>query len=67
MASPAARLAGFLILLAIMFAGAYAAGARLGPVTLTHPPATHGGLMHMGAGLTPAHRPSRPLAPDSRR
>jgi hypothetical protein len=35
--SPAAKLCGFLVLLAVIFAGAYAAGARLGPVTVnTH-------------------------------
>ena len=30
--SPAAKLCGFLLLLAVVFAGAYAAGARIGPV-----------------------------------
>jgi len=30
------KLAGFLILLAVIFAGAHAAGARLGPVTTSH-------------------------------
>jgi hypothetical protein len=34
--SPAAKLCGFLVLLMLIFAGAYAAGARLGPVTTTH-------------------------------
>ena len=34
--SPAAKLCGFLVLLMVIFAGAYAAGARLGPVTTTH-------------------------------
>ena len=34
--SPAVKLAGFLILLALIFAGAHAAGARLGPVTTSH-------------------------------
>jgi hypothetical protein len=34
--SPAAKLCGFLVLLAVIFAGAYAAGARLGPVTTAH-------------------------------
>ena len=32
--SPAAKLCGFLLLLAIIFASAYAAGAHLGPVTV---------------------------------
>jgi hypothetical protein len=30
--SPAAKLCGFLLLLAVVFGGAYAAGARIGPV-----------------------------------
>jgi hypothetical protein len=34
--TPAIKLAGFLILLAVIFAGAHAAGARLGPVTTSH-------------------------------
>jgi hypothetical protein len=33
--SPAAKLCGFLVLLAVIFAGAYAAGARLGPISTT--------------------------------
>lgn len=32
--SPAAKLCGFLLLLAVVFIGAYAAGAHLGPVTV---------------------------------
>ena len=32
--SPAAKLCGFLLLLALVFIGAYAAGAHLGPVTV---------------------------------
>ena len=35
--SPAVKLAGFLVLLALIFAGAHAAGARLGPVTTGTP------------------------------
>ena len=34
--APAIKLAGFLVLLALIFAGAHAAGARLGPVTTGH-------------------------------
>jgi len=34
--TPAIKLAGFLILLALTFAGAHMAGARLGPVTTSH-------------------------------
>ena len=30
--SPVAKLCGFLLLLAVVFGGAYAAGARIGPV-----------------------------------
>lgn len=50
MASPAARLFAFLLLLAIMLAAAYTVGARLGPITLTHSP-PGSGTMHMSAGL----------------
>ena len=32
--SPAAKLCGFLLLLAVIFISAYAAGAHLGPVTV---------------------------------
>jgi hypothetical protein len=35
LASPI-KLVGFLVLLALIFAGAHAAGARLGPVTTGH-------------------------------
>jgi hypothetical protein len=49
--SPAAKLCGFLLLLAVVFGGAYAAGARIGPVapgkvpsqTSTPVPANPGG------------------------
>jgi len=34
--APAIKLAGFLVLLALIFAGAHAAGARLGPVDTGH-------------------------------
>ena len=34
--TPAIKLAGFLVLLAVIFAGAHAAGARVGPVTTSH-------------------------------
>jgi hypothetical protein len=34
--TPAIKLAGFLILLGVIFAGAHAAGALLGPVTTSH-------------------------------
>jgi hypothetical protein len=65
MASPSARLFGFLLLLAIMFAGAFAVGARLGPVALTHAPRVPGGTMHMSSGSGPAA--DRALAPGGAR
>jgi hypothetical protein len=34
--APVVKLAGFLVLLAVVFAGAHVAGARLGPVTTSH-------------------------------
>ncbi|HEY4464585.1 MAG TPA: hypothetical protein VGN41_18100 [Streptosporangiaceae bacterium] len=47
--SPAAKLCGFLLLLAAIFTGAHAAGARLGPVTTSQYPAGTGGAMNMGS------------------
>jgi len=38
--SPAAKLCGFLLLLVVVFAGAYAAGARVGPVAPGKAPAS---------------------------
>lgn len=48
--SPAARLCGFLILLALVFGVAYATGAHLGPVTTSYEqhPSGGGGSMPMG-------------------
>ena len=57
--TPAIKLAGFLILLAVIFAGAHAAGARLGPVTTGHSQVQYdngGGGPGMGGmkmGITP--------------
>ena len=34
--TPAVRLAGFVVLLALIFVGAHVAGARLGPLTTSH-------------------------------
>jgi hypothetical protein len=57
--APAIKLAGFLVLLALIFAGAHIAGARLGPVTTGHSQVQYtggtGGApgmggMNMGAG-----------------
>lgn len=51
-----AKLLGFLVLLAAIFLGAHAAGARLGPVTTSHSrisyPGQGGGMggMTMGGG-----------------
>jgi hypothetical protein len=53
-ASPAAKLCGFLILMVLVFIAAYAAGARVGPVTAGHPHPAHGGQMNMGAPAGPA-------------
>ena len=47
--SPAAKLCGFLILLAVIFAGAYLAGAHLGPVSVSQTTGgSMGGSMNMG-------------------
>jgi hypothetical protein len=46
MVSPAAKLCGFLLLLAVIFAVAFAVGAHLGPLTTGHP--GHGQPMNMG-------------------
>jgi hypothetical protein len=55
--TPAIKLAGFLILLAVIFAGAHAAGARLGPVTTSHSQVQYGGgspgMGGMKMGITP--------------
>ena len=51
-----AKLAGFALLLALMFLAAHAAGAALAPVTTTHSQVSYtgragsGGGMNMGAG-----------------
>jgi hypothetical protein len=44
--SPAAKLCGFLILLAVLFTGAYTAGARLGPVSAGGPGTSGPGQMN---------------------
>jgi hypothetical protein len=46
--APAAKLAGFLILLAAIFAGAHAAGARLGPVNTSHSQVEYDGSVPTG-------------------
>jgi len=54
---PAAKLFGFLLLLAIIFGSAYAAGAHLGPIAVNSPGSANGQPMKMGAPA-PAGRPS---------
>ena len=48
--SPAVKLAGFLVLLALIFAGTHAAGARLGPVTTSHSQVRYTGNGGAGTG-----------------
>lgn len=63
--SPATRLVGFLLLLGLVFLGAHAAGARLGPVTTGHrPPGNEqqstvppGNMPGMNMGAPPAWPP----------
>ena len=61
-ASPAAKLTGFLILLVLVFLAAYAAGARLGPVTTGHSrPGSQPADEHEHGGPGPARR-GRPVS-----
>ena len=55
-ASPAARLLGFVILLAAIFALAYVVGSRLGPIAVTHAPSGRGVPMRMSGPA--AHAPA---------
>ncbi|WP_300610481.1 hypothetical protein [Trebonia sp.] len=48
--APALKLAGFLVLLALIFAGARMAGARLGPVTTGHSHVQYTGVTTGGTG-----------------
>jgi hypothetical protein len=48
--TPAARLAGFLVLLALVFIGAHLAGARLGPVSTSHSQVQYTGGGSGGSG-----------------
>jgi hypothetical protein len=48
--SPAAKLVGFLLLLALVFAGARAAGARLGPLNTGRSPVQYSGGTSVGGG-----------------
>jgi hypothetical protein len=49
MVSPAAKLCGFLLLLAVILAVAFAVGAHLGPLSTNHGQTGHGQPMNMGA------------------
>ena len=51
--SAAAKLYAFLLLLAMVFAGAYAAGAHLGPVSATNAPPGSGTPMNMSSPTPP--------------
>jgi hypothetical protein len=63
--SAGVRLGGFLLLLAAVFAGAYAAGAHAGPVTTSQSRTGGGaGSMNMG-GSGPANMGGQP-APQAR-
>jgi hypothetical protein len=57
MVSQTTKLFGFLILLAVMFAGAYAVGAQVGPIVVSHGLGS-GGSMHMGGTASGAGRGS---------
>ena len=64
-----AKLVGFMILLAVIFFGAHAAGSRLGPVTTSHsqvgyPGQRGGGMggMTMGGGAAGSSGPDTPPA-----
>jgi hypothetical protein len=47
-----AKLVGFVILLAAIFAGAHAAGSHLGPVTTTHSQVSYSGQGGGSGGMT---------------
>ena len=47
--SPALRLAAFIVLLVLIFAGAHAAGARLGPVNTGHLQVQYSGGVSRGS------------------
>jgi hypothetical protein len=46
-----AKLVGFMLLLAAIFIGAHAAGARLGPVTTSHSQVSYPGSGGMNGGM----------------
>jgi hypothetical protein len=49
--SPQAKLLGFVLLLIVIFLGAHAAGARLGPVTTSHAHISYTGPSTGGGGM----------------
>ena len=51
------KLAGFVLLLAVVFLGAHAAGARLGPVTTGHSQVGYPGQGGGSGGMTMGGRP----------
>jgi hypothetical protein len=53
MVSPTAKLLGFLILLAAMFTGAYAVGAQVGPIAVSHSSGNGGSMQMGGTGSDP--------------
>jgi hypothetical protein len=62
------KLLGFLVLLAVVFLGAHAAGARLGPVTTSHTQVSYPGQgesgpggMNMGGGGTGPGQDTAPM------
>jgi ABC-type enterobactin transport system permease subunit len=61
-----ARLAGFLILLAVIFVCAIAVGARLGPVTTSHSQVSYPGTGRANSGMdmgpSASHTPSAPAS-----
>jgi hypothetical protein len=49
--APPIKLAGFLVLLALIFVGAHAVGARLGPVTTGHSHVQYTGVTGGSPGM----------------
>ena len=49
--APALKLAGFIVLLVLIFAGAHVVGARLGPVNTGHSQVQYAGGVTDGPGM----------------
>lgn len=60
--SPAAKLVGFLLLLALVFAGARAAGARLGPLNTGRSPVQYSGGTSVGSSPGSPGGPGSPMS-----